>query len=98
MRINCQVQIFEQLARAPVKFFPTNPAELAWLAAEKNVFADCHLPDERQFLIDNRNAGLFRVANTAELLRATFDKNFATILRVWIDAAENLHQRRLTRA
>src|SRR6185437_7725821 len=92
------MQIGEQLTRATIKIFPTNDSKLARFTSEENIFTDRHLPDEREFLEDNRNARLCSVANSAELLRVTFDENLTTILRVWIDAAEDFHQGRLTSA
>src|SRR5258706_12303879 len=85
------MQIGEQLTRATIEIFPTNDSKLARLASEENVFTDGHLPDEREFLIDNRNARLFSIANSAELLRAAFYEVLAAILRVWIVASEDFH-------
>src|SRR5436190_22339252 len=92
------MQIVKHLTRAAIKFFPANHAELARLASKKNVFTNCHLPDERQLLIDNCYSGLFRIAHAAELLKAAIDENFAAIIWVWIDATEDFHQGRLSGA
>src|SRR6185436_543376 len=92
------MQIGEQLTRATIKIFPTNDTKLARFASEENIFTYGHFPDEGEFLVDNRNARLFSVAHSAELLRAAFDEDLTTILRVWVDAAEDLHQGRLTSA
>src|SRR6266513_4945284 len=92
------MQIFKHLSRAAIKFFPANHAQLARLASKKNVFTHCQLPDKRQLLIDNCYSGLFRIAHAAELLKAAIDENFASIVWVWIDAAEDFHQGRLSGA
>jgi hypothetical protein len=46
-RINLQMQFVEQLLGSAVEFFPFDDPEAPWLAAQKNIFRDAQLLDQR---------------------------------------------------
>src|SRR5713101_5065216 len=96
--IDLQMKIVEQLLCATIKFFPANYAKLARLPPKKNIFPDAHFLNERQLLEDNRDSSLLGIANTAISLFLSLNQDLTTILRMRINAGQNLHQRRLSGA
>src|SRR2546429_6907865 len=92
------MEIVEQFLRATVKLFPIDDAQTARLAAEKNVLGDAEIFNQRQFLIDNRDTGLLRVADTRKAARGALKHNLAAVFRVRIDAGEKLGQCRFSGA
>jgi len=88
-----------QTAALPTRSVPARPAnETARLAAQKDVLGHAHVFDQRQFLIDDCDAGVLSVTDTRKAPFSTIEKNLAAVFRMRIDAGEDFDQRRFARA
>src|SRR6185295_14974326 len=91
-RIDGQVESLQQLGSARIEFLPSNDAEAARLASEKDVLADGHVRNQRQFLINDRYPGRLRLVDVVKAANVSLDANLAAVLRVRVDSAQNFHE------
>ena len=87
------MQLVEKLLGAAIKLFPVDDAEAARLASEEYVFTDVEVLDDREFLEDDGDAGLFGLTHSMEAAGLTVNQNLSIISTVGVDAAQDLHQR-----
>ncbi len=60
--------------------------------AEEDVLGDRQQRNQRQFLVDDDDAGVFRVADGGELALGALEEDLPVIAAVGIDAGQHLHQ------
>ena len=72
---------------------PVDSIFLSLFIAQKHVFADAHIRDQRQFLMDDDDALAFAVLQIMKAAFLTVIDNIARIASVGIPAAQDVHQR-----
>ncbi len=73
---------------------PVDHAVFRLLVAEEDVFGDGQQRHQRQFLVDDDDAGLLAVRDAGEAPFLALEPDLAGVGAVRIDAAQDLHQRR----
>ena len=84
----------EQVAGPQRHGGPVDHAVFGLLVAEEDVFGDGEQRHQRQFLVDDDDAGLLAVRDAGEAPFLPLEPDLAGVGAVGIDAAQNLHQRR----
>src|SRR5471032_3369634 len=74
------------------------PARQGNFAAHEDILGHGQLRHQHQFLVDDDDAGVFRVADRLRPQRLAFPQDFALPATVRIDAGQHLHQGRLAGA
>src|SRR5712692_2767355 len=98
VRLELEVQLVENALRAAVHMFGVNDAEAPWLTAEKNILGDRELRNERQLLMHHRDSRILGLVNALEAADGAVDMDVTLVSPEWIDAAEDVHERRLAGA
>src|SRR6266550_3211287 len=93
-----QADLGEQLSRPAQRHSPIDDAHRRGFVAEEDVFRDRQQRDQREFLMDDDDAEAFAVGDRRELPLGALIDDVALIGAVWINPAEDLHQRRFAGA
>jgi hypothetical protein len=94
-RIQVQADLLEHLHGLGDRLVPVDPDARGDLMAQQDVLVDCHVRDQRKFLVDDRNAHLFAVSDALELLHRVVEEDVAGIAAERVHAAQYFHQGRL---
>ena len=62
------------------------------LVSEIHIFADCHLRNQRQLLMNDDNTQLFGIFDIGKLTDLTVVNNVPLICPVGVNPAQNVHQ------
>ena len=76
-------------------FVPIDDAAFLDLVAHEHVLSDAELRDKSKFLVNDDDAGFFRVANVRESNFVAFVENVARVSAVRVHARQHFHQGRL---
>ena len=88
----------QQLLRPPVHRVAIDDAEPGRRIGDKDILRDREQRDQRQFLVDDDDAERLGIIDVAEVALLPLIDDAAFVVAVRIDAAQDLHQRRLAGA
>ena len=80
-RIDVMSQLFHQLAGALVDFAPSHPTAFAGVPAEEDILRRGQLRYQREFLVDESDAEILRVAGRARRDGAALPEDVAAVGR-----------------
>src|SRR5437773_1823100 len=92
------MQFAKQCLSAAVEFAPIDNAETPWFATQENVFGNAQLLHQREFLVNDCDSGILRIPNTGEPAFCTVENDFTTVLRMRVNAREDLNECRFAGA
>ncbi|MNW47730.1 hypothetical protein D3C74_250710 [compost metagenome] len=93
VRGNLESDPLQPLGCIVVQLIPLDHAAFRRFRPEENVLAHRHLLYERQFLVNDGDAGFFRIGNVVELFLLAADDDVSAIRAGWIQTAQHFHQR-----
>ena len=93
-----QADPFHQLFGALLGRLPVDDPVFRLFIAQKDILGDGEQRDERQVLVDDGDAFLHAVVDRLELAPLAIEIKVALVIAVVINAADNIHQRGLSRA
>ncbi len=93
-----QADAVQQFGRLLLRLAPVDDAAAVQFAAEEDVLGDGQLGDERELLVDDRDAGGLALADVAEPHHLALVDDVALVAAERVDARQHLHQRRLAGA
>ena len=79
-------------------FHPIDDASGGYLVAEVEVLDDRQFGDQRELLVDDRDARVLRLSDVTELDKLVVEMDLAFVRTEGVYAGQHLHQRRLTGA
>ncbi len=81
-----------------MQFGPVDEWTAAGSGAEEDVLGDGHLVDEREFLVNDREAGPLGVGDAVKVGGSAIDEQLTFVRTVRVQAAEELDERGFARA
>ena len=87
----------QQCPRLAERLVPADDAVAAQLVSQEEVFSDRQVRHQRELLVNDRDATALTGPDVLELARLPVEQDLAVVAAMRIDAAEDLHQRRLAR-
>ena len=78
--IDLDVELSQEQPRLVIDLVPIDqPSWRARLRAEKNIFADCHVINEREFLVDDGDPGVLRICERAKFRKLSVDEKISLV-------------------
>ena len=93
VRVLAQPHPGQQFGGAGPGLGPVDHAALGGLVAQEDVLRDGQFRDQREFLVDDHDAGVLAGPDVLELLDLVLVDDVAGVAAVRVDAREHLHQR-----
>ncbi len=90
--IFAQAHLAQQFARTPANPIPIDDAALGLLIAEEHVLGDREHRHQRQFLMNDDDAELFRIVDAGEPALLALVLDLALVAAERINPGKNLHQ------
>ena len=87
VRRNIQSNPLQPLRRIMIQLIPLDHAAFGGFCPKENILANRHLLHKRQLLVNDGDAGFFRIGNALELLLLAADDDVPAIGAGWIQAA-----------
>ncbi len=96
--IDHHLEAVEQRLRLAMKLRPVDQPAARRRRAKEDVFRDGHLPDEREFLVNDGESRAIGIGDPLEMGGLVADEELALISAVRVQAAQELDERRFARA